>query len=98
MSAPAYEYSDDPAVYRAERASYEDAERLVRALILAAGGPFEQRQPTGAQCLTGVLDGLAQKTPAWLRSWAGRSVLQRYGLTQMQVATWRESAEGVGHV
>jgi hypothetical protein len=88
MSAPAHEYADDARAYRAERASYEGAERFVRALIGAAGGPFEQRQPTRAECRTGLLDVLTLKPRAWLCSAVGRSVLRRHGLTLEQVEQW----------
>jgi hypothetical protein len=93
MSAPDYEFAAGHGAYIAERREHEQrvqyADRFVRALVLLAGGPFVQRQPTGAQCMTGVLDGLAEKSPAWLRSWAGRSVMQRHGLTLEQVEAWR---------
>jgi hypothetical protein len=106
-NAPAFEYADDHRAYREERLAHEGeriaAERVARALVGAAGGPFIQRQPTGAQCLTGLLDGLAEKhaeSRAWLRSsFGGRSVLLRHGLTVEQVERWaaREyAALGVG--
>lgn len=84
----------DGAAERAHEARVLHAERVVRGLICAAGGPFVQRQPTRAQCCTGVLDALASRSPAWLRSWAGRSVLRRYELTWEQVDEWREAGHG----
>lgn len=97
MSTPDFAYADDPRAYRAELAAYEHAERIVRALIGAAGGPFVQRRPTRAQCCTELLDGLAKRSLAWLRSSEARGLLARHGLTLEQVERWREGASFPDH-
>lgn len=89
MSAPSYEYSDDPRAYRAERDAHErrkaEAQRLLQAFVLA----YEQYQPTWAQCLAGALDTLSEKPDAWLLSRVGLGTLRRLGLTVEQVIAWR---------
>lgn len=66
---------------------------LVRALIGAGGGPFEQRQPTRQQCLTAELDWLAKKSAGWLRGWGGTSMMRQHGLTLEQIEAWRAGGE-----